>query len=70
MTLEKSYNIKEVSEILGVSVGEVRKLVEARQITFFEVGLETSKRKRKCFREKDIKEYIKKHKISAIDDNE
>lgn len=62
--LKEILTVKEVAELLQISVSELRKLMLKREIKYFEVGEESSKRKAKRFRLIDVKYYIKKNIVS------
>lgn len=57
------YTVEETAKILKISINELRKLMNLKQITFFEVGEDSSKRKVKRFRENDIKKYIDRNLV-------
>lgn len=63
MKINNIYTIAETAKMLKISVAELRKIMSLKQITFFEVGEDTSKRKVKRFRESDIIKYINNHLI-------
>ena len=63
MKVNNIYTIAETAKMLKISVAELRKIMSLKQITFFEVGEDTSKRKVKRFRESDIIKYINNHLI-------
>ena len=60
------YTVEETAQILKISINELRKLMNLKQITFFEVGEDSSKRKVKRFREDDIKNYIDRNLVKDI----
>lgn len=62
------YTTKETANILKISISELRKLMKLKQITYFEVGEDNSKKKSKRFREKDIINYIKSNFIGEYID--
>lgn len=66
MDTNKIYTIEETAKILKISITELRKIMTLRQITFFEIGENNSKRKVKRFRESDIIKYISNH---LVEDN-
>lgn len=68
MAIDTNYNFKETKEILNISESELRKLVRLKQIPYFEIGEESSKKKSKRFREKDIINYIKSNFIGEYID--
>lgn len=70
METNKIYTVEETAKILKISVSELRKIMTLRQITFFEVGEDTSKRKIKRFRESDISKYINRHLIEDIESSD
>ena len=65
MDKEKIFTVKETAKLLKISVTELRKIMSLKQITFFEVGEDTSKRKVKRFRESDIIKYINSHLVDG-----
>ena len=62
------YTVEETAKILKISINELRKLMNLKQITFFEVGEDSSKRKVKRFRENDINNYIHRNLVKNIKD--
>lgn len=66
MNLEKIYTVEETAEMLKISINELRKLMTLRQITYFEIGENTSKRKVKRFRNTDIENYINSHLVKDM----
>lgn len=70
METTKIYTVEETAKILKISVSELRKIMALRQITFFEVGEDTSKRKIKRFRESDISKYINRHLIEDMESSD
>lgn len=66
MNIEKIYTVEETAEILKISINELRKLMTLRQITYFEIGENASKRKVKRFRNVDIENYINSHLIKEM----
>ena len=60
------YTTKETANILKISISELRKLMKLRQITYFEVGEDNSKKKNKRFRRIDIENYINSHLIKDM----
>lgn len=68
--LEKILTVKEVAELLQISVSELRKLMTNKEISYFEIGEEDSLRKAKRFRLSDVNTYISKNLIvSEMNDN-
>lgn len=74
MILDEILTVEETANILRISISELRKLMTLRQITYFEVGEDNSKKKNKRFRRIDIENYINSHLIkdmaTYIDDKE
>lgn len=66
MEITKIYTVEETAKILKISINELRKLMTLKQITFFEIGEDSSKRKAKRFRDCDIRNYINSHLIKDI----
>ena len=60
------YTTKETANILKISISELRKLMKLKQITYFEVGEDNSKKKNKRFRRIDIENYINSHLIKDM----
>lgn len=58
--------VKEVAELLQISVSELRKLMLKREINYFEIGESDSKRKAKRFRLSDVDDYINKNYFKVI----
>ena len=74
MILDEILTVEETANILRISISELRKLMTLRQITYFEIGEDNSKKKNKRFRRIDIENYINSHLIkdmaTYIDDKE
>lgn len=58
--------VKEVAELLQISVSELRKLMLKREINYFEIGESDSKRKAKRFRLSDVDDYINQNYFKVI----
>ena len=52
---------QEVAEYLHISISELRKLMTNREISYFEVGEASSKKKAKRFMKKDVLAFIDKN---------
>ncbi len=63
--LDKILTVKEVAELLQISVSELRKLMTNKEISYFEIGEEDSLRKAKRFRLSDVDNYINKNLIES-----
>lgn len=66
MILDEILTVEETANILKISISELRKLMTLRQITYFEVGEDNSKKKNKRFRRIDIENYINSHLIKDM----
>lgn len=66
MIVNEIFTVKETADILKISVSELRKLMSLKQISYFEIGEDNSKKKNKRFRKVDIENYIKNHMIKDV----
>ena len=66
MIVNEIFTVKETADILKISVSELRKLMSLKQISYFEIGEDNSKKKNKRFRKIDIENYIKNHMIKDV----
>lgn len=61
------FTTKEVADMLKISISELRKLMAKKEISYFEVGEKSSKKKAKRFRLSDVDDYISRNYCTKTD---